>query len=192
MNRWMLYVGAFMTLPLVALANATVDQPIEQAPNSVPVITKAPPGTPVVAEINAVIRSTIDPDGLYFNGIADTSWDMDVEATSVKDPGVSAGTGASDVRIETTVTMEASLARPSRASDAYKVKWEGKLRAISYKESFFKSVDKLEEVNSESSVILFPGESKTILAGNCRKAESVEERCTYEVKITLKPLKHFE
>lgn len=192
MKRHMLCLGAFLTLPFVALANATSEIPIEQSPKSVPVVTKSPPGTPMVAEINAVIRSTIDPDGLYFNGIADNSWDMDVEATSVKDPGISSGSGPSDVRIETTVTMEASLSRPSRSSDAYKVKWEGKLRATSYKESFFKSVDKFEEVNSESSVILFPGESKTILAGNCRKAESVEERCTYEVKITLKPLSQNE
>jgi hypothetical protein len=192
MKRHMLYLGGFLTLPFVALANANADHPIEQSPMSVPIIAKAPPGTPVVAEINAVIRSTIDPDGLYFNGIADTSWDMDVEATSVKDPGVSGGTGPSDVRIETTVTMEASLSRPSRSSNAYKVKWEGNLRAISYKDRFFKGRDKLEEVSSESSVILFPGESKTILAGNCRKAESVEERCTFEVKITLKPLSQVE
>lgn len=167
MNKSMIAVAMLLALP--AFAETT------------PVKTHGPKA-PVVAHISAIVRSTIDPDGLYVNGVTDVANNMNADAQSDR----VIGEGDNAKRIETTVEMDASLWRT--AGTAYRVEWESALTATSYKDGWFRSIDKIETVSAESAVLLQPGETKNFTAGNCRKAESVEERCTFEVKVTLKYL----
>lgn len=170
MNKKIVAMGALLALPVFAFAN------------NEPAVQRSSAKLPVVAEISAVVRSTIDPDGMYVNGVTDIANNMNADAQSDR----VIGEGENAKRIETTVEMEASLWRT--AGTAYRVEWESSLRAVAYENGWFKVTDKIETVSAESTVSLQPGETKTFTAGNCRKAESVEERCTFEIKIALKPL----
>ncbi len=170
MQKKIFILGALMALPVFTYAEAQ------------PVKSDTAGKIPVVAEISAVVRGTTDPDGVYVNGATDLQHDMNVEAESKR----VIGEGEAARQVETTVEMEASLWRT--VGSAHRVEWEINLTSMSYEVGYFRNLDKSESVSGQSTVTLQPGESKTILAGNCRKAESVEERCTFEIKIALKPL----
>lgn len=170
MHKKLLLLGALLALPVFTYAEAQG------------ALSDSAGRIPVVAEISVVVRGTTDPDGVYVNGTTDLRHNMDVEAESKR----VIGEGEAARRVETTVEMEASLWRTD--GSAHRVEWEISLTSMSYEVGYFRNLDKSEFVSSESTVTLQPGETKTILAGNCRKAESVEERCTFEIKIALKPL----
>ncbi len=61
MNKKIVAMGALLALPVFAFAN------------NEPAVQRSSVKLPVVAEISAVVRSTIDPDGMYVNGASTAS-----------------------------------------------------------------------------------------------------------------------